>query len=598
MPTASHPESTFHDEDGDYKEPDLDLDDAASVGSGVSAPPWPDDTRIASPSPFLHPSVLASSQAVFSTTPVFADIAPTPLLEPMIIRNDNEPSSNTMVSAVGVREEGDIAAGVSSRPPMVPTDREADNRPSFAVGGDWEATLDWAATADFSDLNWMGMSYFDIPETDAGLLGENVLASSTIGADVYVDQQSVGKSDRFWLNDDKAGAEDGGEDDLDFFDDEVDAGFEDYEAESESLNTPHAHTPTLLPGVPLPAPILPAPAPTLERTLSPDPSHTDVHSPEPNKCQYRGVACSCTEASHLTNHSLSASSPLHVDQSCEILKLLGLSFHRYHRYLICTCGCFLPMGNFIDHFKKAHPDKLRDSLSRYANKELRPVIRHFVASFGVSADQSIVEFTASTFNGPIAGIAKPVMRPTCVACGLSLKNDDVVKSHWRTSCKGDRDRNLPRSQRTEMKFAQRPFFVSKTGNKSGTYVAVPHDLPLDGASISSAQSGNPVSQAERYSVPKGTDSFVPPWLEGLGWSTWRDDLVKAGISVEAMRSFSELPPQLFGKKRPTFSSPPTEAQTFDWVARRIRIRLVKMMEDANSFLKTANGELRANLTAK
>jgi hypothetical protein len=483
----------FYDSDSDYKEPDMDLDDGASVGSGVSAPPWSDNIRVALPSPFLHPFVPVSSQPIFPTAPVFADTAPIAPLEPINIRNDG-------------------------------------------------------------------------------------------------------------LNDGQEGAEYGGEDededDLDFFDDDVDAGFEEYEAESELLtrcSTSHAHTPTPPLSVPLPVPVLPAPAPTPERT---DPSHGDANPPKPNKCQYRGVACSCTEASHLIDHSLPACSPLHVDQNCEILKLLGLSFHRYHRYLICPCGCFLPIGNFIDHFKKAHPDKLRDSLPRYANKELRPIIRHFAASFGVSADQSIVEFTAPTFNGPIAGIAKPVMRPTCVACGLSLKNDDVVKTHWRTTCKGDRNRNLPRSQRTQMKFAQRPFFVSKTGNKSGTYVTVPHDLPLDGASISSVQSGNPVNQAERYSVPKGTDSFVPPWLEGLGWSTWRDELVKAGISVDVMRSFAALPPQLFGKKRPTFSSPPTEAETFDWVARRIRIRLTKMMEDANSFLKTANGELRANLTAK
>jgi hypothetical protein len=280
-----------------------------------------------------------------------------------------------------------------------------------------------------------------------------------------------------------------------------------------------------------------------------------------------------------------------------MLKLLGLSFHRYHRYLICECDCFLPMDNFIDHLKKAHTDKLRDNLKRYANKELLPIIQHFTASFGIPADQSTVEFTASTFNGPIAGIAKPVERPACVACGLSLKNDDVVKTHWRVTCKGNRDSNLPRSQRTQVKFAQRPFLVSKTGNKSGIYVIVPHDLSLDGTPIS-AQSGASASPAERYSVPKGPESFIPPWLDGLGWSTWRDEQVQAGLSVEAMLSLPALPPQLYGKQRQTFSSPPTEAENFDWVARRIHTRLAKMMEDANSFLKTANGELRTNLTAK
>jgi hypothetical protein len=613
--TASYPESTymtFYDSDSDAKEPDLDFGDGASVGSRESTPPRLDVSNAYSspPSTLLHPFSPGSSQPIFPATAVFADTAPIRPLAPINNPNDNDPNSNAMVSvdfemsepsqlAVGDREGDEMPASVSDRPNLVaPTDREADHQASFAVGGNWEATLEWAAAVDFSDLDWMGMSYLDIAETDTGISGGSVLDGSTVGADMHAGRQSLEKSNQFWF-DGHDGAEDGDDDDddLNFFDDDVDAGFEDYEAESEFLNkysTSNAHAPIPSQSAPLSVPVLP----TSERTISPDSESTDGNLPKSNKCQYRGVSCSCTEASHLIDHSLPASSPLHVDHDCEILKLLGLSFHRYHRYLICTCGCFLPMDNFIDHFKKAHADKLRDNLSRYANKELLPIIRHFAASFGVSVDQSTVEFTASTFNGPIAGIAKPVIRPTCVACGLSLKNDDVVKTHWRTTCKGNRNLNLPRSQRTQMKFAQRPFLISKTGNKSGTYVIVPHDLPLDGASISSAQSGAPVNQAERYSVPKGTDSFVPPWLAGLGWSNWRDELVQEGISVEAMRSFAELPPQLYGKRRPTFSSPPTEAETFDWVARRIRVRLVKMMEDANLFLKTANGELRANLTAK
>ena len=54
------------------------------------------------------------------------------------------------------------------------------------MGGGWEATLDWVAMVDLSDLNWMGMSYFDIPEMDTGFLGKSMLDVSTIGADVHV----------------------------------------------------------------------------------------------------------------------------------------------------------------------------------------------------------------------------------------------------------------------------------------------------------------------------------------------------------------------------------------------------------------------------
>jgi hypothetical protein len=612
--TPSHLDSmhaSFYDSDSDAKESDLELDDGAPIGP-VASTPWPDasNTHSTPPSPTLHSFISGPSQPIFPTTPVFADISLIPPTEePTNIRNDNTSGSDVTISVgfemseplqqvVGHFDEHEMPTGVSDRPtPIASADREADRQASFVVGGDWKATLEWATTVDFSDLNWMGMSYLDIPEMDAGTPGENMLDGSRVGADV---QQYVGRSDHFWFDDGQERAEDGddGENDLDFFDDDVDAGFEDFEAESEFLGKKfisNGHTLTSSLNAPLP---VPAPTPTTEYTISPSPHRDDANPPKPNECRYRGVVCSCAEVSHLIDHSLPASSPLHIDRDCEILKLLGLSFHRYHRYLICTCGCFLPMDNFIDHFKKTHADKLRDGLPRYANKELLPIIHHFTTSFGISVNQSAVEFAASTFNGPIAGIAKPVKRPTCVACGLSLKNNDVVKTHWRTTCKGNRDLNLPRPQRTQMNFAQRPFLISKTGNKSGTYVVVPHDLPPDGAPISSAQSGASVSPAERYSVPNGTDSFVPPWLEGLGWSTWRDEQVQAGISVEAIRSFAVLPPQLYGGRRPTFSSPPTEAETFDWVARRIHVRLVKMMMNANAFLKTANGELRTNLTAK
>jgi hypothetical protein len=93
------------------------------------------------------------------------------------------------------------------------------------------------------------------------------------------------------------------------------------------------------------------------------------------------------------------------------------------------------LGKLIDHYKKEHPDMLHDSLTRYANKELIPIISHFATLFNIPHDQTTVSFTLGTFNGPITGITKPTKCHTCLACGVSLKSEHVAKVHWYNSCK-------------------------------------------------------------------------------------------------------------------------------------------------------------------
>jgi hypothetical protein len=302
---------------------------------------------------------------------------------------------------------------------------------------------------------------------------------------------------------------------------------------------------------------------------------------------------------HRVDPSLSASSPLHIDRRCEILKVLGLSFHRYHRYLICGCGSFLSLGKLIDHYKKEHPDMLRDALTRYANKELIPIISHFATSFNIPHDQTNVSFTPATFNGPIAGITGPTKRYTCLACGVSLKSELVAKVHWRNSCKGAASSTLAPSQRLQEHWAQRSFVPGPGGSRGTSYVVVPHNELEDYVTL---QPNTSISEspAERYTVPEGVDAFRPPWLEALGWAAWRDKQLKAGISLEALASFTALPPVKYHNvgRKTKFSSPPTEEERLAWAAMRIQKRLKKMMLDANSFLADSNGELRGNLTAR
>jgi hypothetical protein len=450
---------------------------------------------------------------------------------------------------------------------------------------------------DLDDLDWQGMAY---PGMDLGPFQDDDLSGSAVGgggADESLGDLGLpvgGSAGRgsfgLGLDNETAMGEFIGDD---FFDDEVDTGLEDYEAEL-GAQIPASSGPYTLPPAPPPTPPS-SPSPQASFVSPPSASHGSTE----NQCRYKGVACFCTTDQHRVDPSLSASSSLHVDRNCKIMDVLGLSFHRYHRYLICGCGCFLPIGKLIDHYKREHPDILRDQLARYANKELLLIVEHFVASFDIPSDQTAISFTPTTFNGPIAGIAEPVRRFTCLACGVSLKSDFVAKKHWTGSCKAAQNSTLDRSERTREEWTQfpfGPFFFADKSKRMGC-VVVPHNrldnTPIPVQPDPPSASGSP---AERYLVPDGLDSFRPPWLEALRWATWRDRQIEASLSLQTLLSFCALPTLYINAKKPKFSSPPTEEEKLAWAAGHIQHRLKKMMEDANTFLTESNGELRANLT--
>lgn len=469
----------------------------------------------------------------------------------------------------------------------------------------WEDTLDWANNIDLTQLDWQGMTYYpDVDEPSAlGLrlddggvelgVGDEepmvgrVSLNDEVGIELDAPLRDDGAfrgflGDLNWTSGDERAARERmakhtatlGDGDVldDFFEDE----------EVNSYDASHVQSGDSDEYTPLPRESQPGPC-----------GSTD------NECCYKGVTCSCSVDQHRVDPSLSASSPLHIDRGCEILKVLGLSFHRYHRYLICGCGSFLPLGKLVDHYKKDHPDMLRDALKRYANKELIPIIGHFATSFDIPRDQTTVNFTPATFNGPIAGITPPSKRYTCLACGVSLKSEHVARVHWGSSCKRAASSTLAPSQRFQEHWAQPSFILGPGGSGRGSnYVGVPHnELENDVTPQPNATRSDP--PAERYLVPDGLDAFRPPWLEALGWAVWRDKQVTAGISLEALVSFTALPSRRYrsvGRKIKS-SSPLTEEERLAWVAMCIQRRLKKMMLDANSFLEHSNGELRGNLTA-
>jgi hypothetical protein len=191
-----------------------------------------------------------------------------------------------------------------------------------------------------------------------------------------------------------------------------------------------------------------------------------------NQCHYRGVTCFCSMDQHHVNPSLNPSLHLHIDWNCEMLKILGLSFHRYHRYLTCSCGSFLPLNKLVHHYKKDHSDILHDQLKIYANKKFIPLIEHFATSFDILCDQTAVNFTPMTFCGPIAGISPPIKCCTCLAYGVSLKDRYVAKKHWGSSCKKAASSTLAPSERMEECWEQHSFLQGR----DPAYMMVPHNL--------------------------------------------------------------------------------------------------------------------------
>lgn len=161
------------------------------------------------------------------------------------------------------------------------------------------------------------------------------------------------------------------EDQLDFFDDEVDAELEDGADEGDGIRrdadgahvdqlsrSTQADDLTFPPPTDMPhhSPSQPLSSSSAHADQPSSSTHHNSTSPSPdpsesNICSYNGKTCSCTAAMHERDPSISSSSELHIDRDCEIMKVLGLSFHRRHRFLICECGSLLPLGDLLMHYK-------------------------------------------------------------------------------------------------------------------------------------------------------------------------------------------------------------------------------------------------------
>jgi hypothetical protein len=311
--------------------------------------------------------------------------------------------------------------------------------------------------------------------------------------------------------------------------------------------------------------------------------------PQTFGCTYRGVACTCTVEDHETDPSLPASSSQHIDVRCRILAILGLSFHKYHRYIICSCndGSFLPLNRFKKHMKQKHKSSLREGTR---GRDFPTIINHISTSFNISPTQLAITFDESSFNGPIDGIARPVMSPTCPVCNGHFRSQDVVRHHYSLRCQSLCGGPPLNSRSIQTRWTQYPFSISGSHSKR---IQVSGPLELEEARGSATMSGfKPSSlQIEPYVVPHGLEANVPLWQKKIGWVAWRDELIGNGFSIPELRRIVTLP-----SRRPTTSNPLSRMHMLFLLKRRIHSRLTTMLEDANEWIDKSNSELRSILS--
>lgn len=521
---------------------------------------------------------------------------------------------------------------------------------------------DWAAS--MSELDWVGMGWpgmedalgdetpnvldvsteaqsdanvnIGLDSCSAGPVGEGCDVGD-VGSGVGQGVETLRPSDNGMVDHDADAAVDGDEE-LDYFDDEVDAALDgwleepttgDDRASTEQpdpardhLNESVTFTANALldiSNVPLPAP---SPSISLEVPVR---TTADGVLPSDNLCEYNGATCSCTAAHHSMDPSLPTSSELQIDRNCKIMDVLKLSFHRFHRYLICRqCCAFIPLANLMQHLDTKHPDLFRGGKAgrRTAGKDFPGVMKHFSVSLCIERTQELTLFNQASFDGPVHGLEDAELSYQCTTCGRFYQTIRSLQSHHRKADLGEIScvrtdfvhlcdgcgvlhqttdslaKHLQESCRRSRAidsiptvWTQKPFAASKNARR----VEVRGRLSTI-AATSTLSSADPI---QRYAVPEGPNSPCPPWLDKIGWVKWRDAQVERGITTSQLADFAAptpVPPRHKGRK-PSYG-PLSEKEVFDWAANRIRIRLEKMIKDANTWLNTCNVELRADITAK
>jgi hypothetical protein len=317
-------------------------------------------------------------------------------------------------------------------------------------------------------------------------------------------------------------------------------------------------------------------------------AYMDDTSAQNPSCTYKNVVCSCTPGDHLLDKSLPATSTLHVDHTCKILAAIDSSFHRYFRYVICGCESFVPLGQLAAHFKKKHADQLRAGCTRTMRRDFLLVIEHIAASCCIPVNQDTSSFDAFLVTGPIAGIAKATKLLCCPDCGIYSVSRQVIGRHLRgaADCPKDPHKAGPYTfDDVVEEWTQWPFSFNRQGKRVAVFRPSTQVEP----------SSTVAPEVERYSIAEHADSYCPPWLQRLGWMDWRDDQIKAGLTLPNLLSFVALPPRNPVLK---FSTPPTRDEIFNWVGKRIQSRLKKMLEDGNKWLNKINKDIRLALTAQ
>jgi hypothetical protein len=312
------------------------------------------------------------------------------------------------------------------------------------------------------------------------------------------------------------------------------------------------------------------------------------HFNRPVSCVYKGMSCHCIASDHERNPSLPSHSVSHVNGSCEILRALNLKFHNHHRFLICSCqgGSFLAFQDLKSHLKIKHRSDIRDEDTRTMNRDFPAVLDHISKSFGISITQKSKTFNKEDFGGPIAGICDPLLCHLCPwpSCKSYCTSMPSIAAHYSQA----HPLAMPLSSaKVALHWTQFPF-ASRGSHAARVEVDISKGVPVVQAS---QVTNNTESSIRRYIAPQGVTAPSLPWLDHVGWTTWRDEHLSNNHTTSSLRALVALP-KLVSKRRA--SQPLNEDSLLYLVSTRIRARGVKIMKDANAWL--GNSELRSAIT--
>jgi hypothetical protein len=304
-------------------------------------------------------------------------------------------------------------------------------------------------------------------------------------------------------------------------------------------------------------------------------------------CIYNGARCYCVTSDHVREPSLPSNSVSHIDQSCGILSILKLKFHKLHRYILCSChdGSFLELSNLKSHLKDKHKDNIRDGDGRTMNRDFSSVVDHIANAFGIPATQMTKSFEKEDFDGPIAGIREPIKSYLCYwpSCKSYHTNLESARTHHKQT-----HPTAPFEQNNlAIHLTQHPF--ASKGSRA-------RRVPVDSSKVvlntpAPKATEDLGSSLHRYIAPKAIEDS--PWLVHVGWMVWRDDLIAKHHSVPDLCALVALPRQV--SKR-FFPGPVTGERLLFLISSRIRVRGIKMLKDANTWL--GSSELRDAITKK